>query len=133
MDGLEERAMAFARMCVEHELRLQAIGMRPHAKGGGDDERGLNWRQKRALRIRKKKETQRALLHGDDEDAANDNAWHHKALAMTRNAQSSTLVPTGSAWSPQLERPPLLPQFMKRPATASPAKQRPGRRGSVQA
>ena len=104
-----------------------------HGKGGNDDERGLDWRQKRALRNRKKRASQRALLHGDDDDAADNIGWHHKALAMTRNAQSSTLLPTGSSWSGKLEPPPMLPQFIhgkpRRPMTTSPSKERPGSRG----
>ena len=77
--------------------------------------------------------SQRALLHGDDDDAADNIGWHHKALAMTRNAQSSTLLPTGSSWSGKLEPPPMLPQFIhgkpRRPMTTSPSKERPGSRG----
>ena len=122
-----------AEQANEHGLRLQAVGVLTHGKGGNDDERGLDWRQKRALRNRKKRASQRALLHGDDDDAADNIGWHHKALAMTRNAQSSTLLPTGSSWSGKLEPPPMLPQFIhgkpRRPMTTSPSKERPGSRG----
>ena len=41
-----------------------------HRQGTEDDEEGLDWRQKRALRLKKKKAAQRALLHGDDDEAA---------------------------------------------------------------
>lgn len=115
------------------DLQVQVQTSAPaHRQGTEDDEEGLDWRQKRALRLKKKKAAQRALLHGDDDEAAEDYTWHQKALAQTQRAHSATHLPTGSHWSgPTMEPPPVLPQFIHhkpRPTTAellSPSKTKP--------